>query len=318
MILTVTMNPSIDMAYSIEDLKENTVNRVSEVRKTAGGKGLNVSRVIKMMGRRIVATGALGGNFGAFIEEQLDKEKINHAFIHIKQETRNSIAILHDGGKQTEILEAGPVLTAQDVFRFLENYKELLSEADVVTISGSLPQGIESDFYAKLSSLAKQKKIKVMLDSSGESLKQTLLNKDKPYLIKPNQEEISELLNIKLNGKENSEILIKYMSNKIFQDVAWIVVSLGAAGAIAKHNNSFYRVKIPKIHVENPVGSGDATLAGLAIAISEGKDDEETLKTAMTLGMLNTMEKQTGCVNKKLFSKYFGKISVTKLEVVNF
>src|SRR4051812_13701696 len=117
MILTVTMNPSVDISYPIPDFKLDDVNRVEGVRKTAGGKGLNVARVIKQMGEGVVTTGVLGGTIGDYIVQVLSKDRIENDFLKINQESRNCIAILHDS-KQTEILESGPTLTAEDGVSF--------------------------------------------------------------------------------------------------------------------------------------------------------------------------------------------------------
>lgn len=315
MILTVTMNPSIDMSYPIDHLKIDDVNRVKDVSKTAGGKGLNVSRVINLMGKDITATGIIGGFFGQFIEKKLDQEQIKHSFTHIDQETRNSIALLHDNGNQTEVLESGPIISKEDNKRFLNDYTNLLKKSDLVTMSGSLPRGLGDDYYSKMIDLAKENNVKVILDSSGESLKASLLNNNKPYLIKPNQNEIGQLLGEQFE-KSNYDSLPYYLNSSIFDGVEWIVVSLGADGAIAKHNKKFYRVKIPTIKVVNPVGSGDSTLAGLSVAISDSKSDEEILKTGMTTGILNTIEKKTGFINNNLFDKYHDEIIVESMNYV--
>lgn len=315
MILTVTMNPSIDMSYPIDHLKIDDVNRVKDVSKTAGGKGLNVSRVINLMGKDITATGIIGGFFGQFIEKKLDQEQIKHSFTHIDQETRNSIALLHDNGNQTEVLESGPIISKEDNKRFLNDYTNLLKKSDLVTMSGSLPRGLGDDYYSKMIDLAKENNVKVILDSSGESLKASLLNNNKPYLIKPNQNEIGQLLGEQFE-KSNYDSLPYYLNSSIFDGVEWIVVSLGADGAIAKHNKKFYRVKVPTIKVVNPVGSGDSTLAGLAVAISDSKSDEEILKTGMTTGILNTIEKKTGFINNNLFDKYHDEIIVESMNYV--
>ena len=112
MILTVTMNPSIDVSYPLNQLNIDTVNRVTNVSKTAGGKGLNVSRVLSQLDASLTATGVIGGHFGDYLTEQLDKDDISHSFSKIAGETRSCIAILHEG-KQTEILESGPEVSKE-------------------------------------------------------------------------------------------------------------------------------------------------------------------------------------------------------------
>lgn len=136
MILTVTMNPSIDISYPLEEFKLDTVNRVAEVSKTAGGKGLNVTRVLAEIGYHVAATGLIGGTNGKFLLQNLH-QNVQQSFYEISGDTRNCIAILHEG-KQTEILEAGPRISASEANGFLHHFKHLMESADVVSISGSL------------------------------------------------------------------------------------------------------------------------------------------------------------------------------------
>ena len=310
-ILAVTMNPSVDISYPLDTLKINKVNRVTEVTKTAGGKGLNVARVLHQLKTPVIASGILGGTIGHFIENKLDETKIKHAFMPINQESRNCIAILHDDMQQTEILEKGPVLTQRDEDKFLIHFENSLADVSVVTISGSLPKGLSDNLYEKMIAIASTKEIPVILDSSGEPLRVSLVGKHKPFLIKPNQEEIAQLIEQPINDlAELQEILSQY---SIFEGVEWVVVSLGADGALIKHNNDFFRLTLPKITVVNPVGSGDSTVAGLASAIASGSNAFEIMKTGMTTGMLNTMEKQTGFINKALFNEYYNQVEIIKL-----
>lgn len=152
MILTVTMNPSVDISYPLGRLQLDTVNRVIDTRKTPGGKGLNVTRVLAQLGDQVVASGFLGGKIGEFIETELDKVAIKHDFYKIQDETRNCIAILHEG-QQTEILEQGPTISEVEAKGFLAHFEGLLPKLDIVSISGSLPKGLGTDYYTEMISL---------------------------------------------------------------------------------------------------------------------------------------------------------------------
>lgn len=252
MILTVTLNPSIDVSYPLDHLKIDTVNRVKTVRKTAGGKGLNVSRVIHMLDHKITATGFIGGYFGKWLENQLDQDGIAHDFFPINAETRSSIAVLHDGGKQTEILEPGPTIAEEDAQKFLNHFDALLDKSDLITISGSMPQGLPTDYYTQMIAHAGKKNVKVLLDTSGATLKSALEAPVKPLLIKPNEEELAGLLQREVD-KTDYAALKQDLMDPIFAGVDWIVVSLGSAGAFVKHLDKFYHAAIPKIKVVNPV-----------------------------------------------------------------
>lgn len=312
MILTVTMNPSIDVSYPLTHLQINDVNRTAKVSKSAGGKGLNVARVIHLLNHPVTTTGVLGGDFGHFIEQHLDADKIDHKFAHISQESRQCIAILHDGGNQTEILEAGPILSNADGQGFLNHFADLLAQVDLVTISGSLPRGLGNDFYARMLKLSAEKDTPVILDVSGSPLAVSLAGTAKPIAIKPNETELAALLHSPVD-KHNLPQLKTLLQDPLFTGIEWVMVSLGAAGALVKHQDHFYHAAIPKIHVVNPVGSGDATIGGLAIALASHQEPSEVMKTAMTCGMLNTIEAKTGFVEPALFDEYYSKVQIKSL-----
>ena len=309
MIVTITMNPSIDISYPLEQFQLNTVNRVNHVKKTAGGKGLNVTRTLKQLNTDVIASGLIGGFLGEQIKAQLNEQGIQHAFSRIAGETRNCIAILHDG-KQTEILEKGPKITSEEAENFLKEFKQLVKKADILSFSGSLPEGLSKDFYIQMIKICNEQNKPVVLDCSGESLEYVLKGTEKPLLIKPNVEELSGLLNKKL--PEDLNEFRSILDQPIFSGLEWIVVSMGGQWAFAKHQENFYQVKIPKIEVKNPVGSGDVTVAGLTYALSENKSDLEVLKIANTLGMLNAQEAETGGVNMDHFDDLSKQIEIIK------
>lgn len=310
MILTVTLNPSIDISYCLENFNMDTVNQVTDVSKTPGGKGLNVTRVLSQLGDNVVATGLLGGHFGDFIRSGLDTLEIRHQFLSIGGETRHCIAVLHEG-QQTEILEKGPHITKDEADAFLNHLKLIFDAATIITVSGSLPKGLPSDYYARLISLANHFNKKVVLDCSGEALRSVLKSSAKPTVIKPNLEELTQLI-----GKPISYSLDELKSTlqqDIFRGIDWVIVSLGARGAFAKHGNHYYQVTIPKIEVINPVGSGDATVAGIASALEHQLDDINLLKRANVLGMLNAQETLTGHINLTYYQELISQIQVKEV-----
>ena len=238
MILTVTMNPSVDISYPLKTFQLNEINRIENARKTAGGKGLNVTRVISQLGEDVLATGILGGTIGDYITQELNKAGIHNDFLKTDKESRNCIALLHEG-MQTEILESGPTLSMDDGRAFLEKFRDLLLKASFVTISGSLPKGLPNDFYHQMLVISHEKNIPVILDSSGESLKQALLQIEKPFAIKPNHTELAQLIGIDVN--QDLKRLKQALSEDIFKGIQCVMVSLGAQGAFVKYNDIFYK-----------------------------------------------------------------------------
>ena len=307
-ILTVTLNPAIDISYPLETFHLNTVNRVAQVGKTAGGKGLNVSRVLKELGADVLATGFVDDILGAEIVENLKSEGIDSPPPTISGKTRNCIAILHEG-QQTEILEKGPRILREEAEGFIDNFKAMLAEVEAIAISGSLPDGLQETFYSDLIAIANKQEKTVVLDCSGRTLEAVLKNPEKPSVIKPNLEELTDLL-----GKEVTlENIKESLQDRLFNGIEWIVVSLGKDGAFAKVSDDFYRVQIPKIDVVNPVGSGDATVAGLVYGISQHERVENTLKRANVCGMLNAQEAKTGHINKANYQTLFDQLKVEKI-----
>ncbi|HHX67736.1 MAG: 1-phosphofructokinase [Miniphocaeibacter sp.] len=310
MIVTVTLNPSIDISYRLEEFLIDGVNRTNKVSKTPGGKGLNVTRVLKQLKADVLATGFLGGRTGEFLEDGLKELSINTKFLQVKGNTRNCIAILHEG-KQTEILESGEEISKEEQEEFFRLFEKIIEKASVVTISGSVPPGIASDYYEELLKIASRNNIKVILDTSGNSLKNIVLNSEiKPYCIKPNETEIKQIEGKEINTKKE---LIEYLKSKIFNEIELVVVTMGGEGALVKYKDEFYNVEIPKIKVVNPVGSGDSTVAGIAYGLENNLNIEETIKYAMTCGILNTMEEKTGFINVNEVENIKNQVKVIKL-----
>lgn len=292
LISTITLNPSIDKTYVVNNFHKNGVFRVNEMVVSAGGKGLNVSRVITQLGEKVIATGLLGGKSGEFIEEEIINLGIINEFVKIQGETRSCIAITSQDLSQTEILEPGPIVKDEELISFYNKYDELLDRSDIICASGSLPQNVPIEIYSDLIIKAKKKNKKFILDASGKPLKQGLLAK--PYLIKPNRDELNELAGKTLHSEED---FIKYGQLLSKEGIEVVVISLGGDGALAFNNNNIYKISIPKIEIKSTVGSGDSMIAGFAVGINRGYSFEDTLKLAAACGTANALEKITGTVN---------------------
>lgn len=310
MILTITMNPSVDISYSLEQFTLDTVNRVSSISKTPGGKGVNVTRVLSQLGDEVVASGILGGKMGEYIENELSKKNIKHCFYKITDDTRNCLAILHDE-KQTEILEQGPMIKVEEAEGFLAYFESIVPESEMVVISGSLPKGLDTNYYSYILDICLKHNVSVIVDCSGKALFEVLKGNAKPTAIKPNAEELYQLLGVKVTDNVND--MKQMLQNELFDGVEWVIVSLGSKGAFAKYYNTFYKVLIPEITVINPVGSGDSTVAGITSAIVQKVSDQELLKKASVLGMLNVQERLTGYVNLENYDNLFNKIEVIEV-----
>ncbi|HGQ5372382.1 TPA: PfkB family carbohydrate kinase, partial [Streptococcus pneumoniae] len=182
---------------------------------------------------------------------------------------------------------------------------------EVVAISGSLPAGLPVDYYASLVELANQAGKLVVLDCSGAALQAVLESPHKPTVIKPNNEELSQLLGREVS--EDLEELKEVLQESLFTGIEWIIVSLGANGTFAKHGDTFYKVDIPRIQVVNPVGSGDSTVAGISSGLLHKESDAGLLIKANVLGMLNAQEKMTGHVNMANYQALYDQLIVKEV-----
>lgn len=308
MILTITANPSVDMSYQLDKFNIDDVTRTDKVLKHAGGKGIHVGYVLHDLGEEVVHSGFVGGKLGEFIEEDLERRGQKSKFIKIKEPTRNCLAILHEG-KQTEILEAGPTISPAEREEFINKLDQISEGCKVISMSGSLPKGLDSSFYEDIIAFGKKKGIFVAVDTSGQTLKDVVNAKIKPDLIKPNETEVADLL-----GEEITKDNIKDALKKApLSEIEYVIVSLGSDGAVVKAGDRIFKASVPRVEAVNPVGSGDSSLAGAVYAISRDKKPEEVIKTSMTCGLLNVLTEEIAHIEIEKFDKYYEQILVEEI-----
>lgn len=305
MITTITLNTSVDRRYFLKDFYKNGIVRCEDYSSTPGGKGINVSRVLKQLDANLTCLGFIGGLSGQFIKEQLKLLKINTNFTEISGETRTCLGIVFEDGSQSEILEKGPEICEEEIKDFIDKYKFILDKSKVVTASGSIPRGINIDIYRYLINLAENKGIKFVLDTSGSPLSEGI--KASPYLVKPNREELEAITKRKIN---NDTDIIKACEDLINMGARNIAVSLGKDGMIFVGDEGKFKVSIPEVKVLNPVGSGDSTVAGFALGIYKNLNIQEILKLANACGISNAMKKETGKISSRTIRDLIDNIKV--------
>ncbi|MDR1677761.1 MAG: 1-phosphofructokinase [Deltaproteobacteria bacterium] len=310
MITTVTLNASVDKLYIIKSFEPGTVIRLSSGRNSAGGKGLNVTRILKQIGAEVRAIGLLGGHNGKFIEQELFLLGIDSDFTHLSEESRFCLNILEtSSGRQTEFLEKGPSINEAALSDFSERYLKALAASSVVTLSGSLPPGLDSGYYAHLVALAKEKGLKVILDTRGDSLIKGL--KNGPTVVKPNLEEAGELLGREVKTLEQAAQATGFLRN---QGAELATVSMGAQGLVAATKDAVYHVSPPKIKAINTVGCGDSLVAGLAAGFDLGWPTAELLKYGVAVSAASAMTMETGTLVKKDLDSIIPLVKIVKLD----
>lgn len=309
MILTVTLNAAIDKRYVIEGFRTGEVNRVKECTYVPGGKGLNVSKPASIYGAEVVATGFAGGHAGAYIEDALKPFGIRSAFYHVDAESRSCINIWDEVNQvQTEFLEPGFTLTEEDFAGFEAKFRQLVQEAKVVAMSGSVPKGLDGTAYQRLVKIVKDAGIPVILDTSGKLLEMGI--EAIPTMIKPNIDEIRML-----TGKRCDDIseIIEAARAIHERGVKIVAVSLGADGSLAVGDDGIFRARVPKIDAVNTVGCGDSMIAGFALGLSKGLPLEETLRLASAISAAAAMREETGFFVMEDMEKLLPQIEITRL-----
>jgi 1-phosphofructokinase len=275
MIITITMNPAIDKTISIKKLVPGSLNRVSRSRQDAGGKGINVSMMIRELGGKSIATGFMGND--KFIENTLSEKGIECDFVHINAGSRTNIKIAEEDGTVTEINESGFTVSNQDVEKLLNKLEIYACAENIFVLSGSIPKGVDNDIYYKITKLAHSKGAKVIADADGELFKTVLAAN--PDYIKPNNEELSRFADIKITTDKNE--LLTAAKSIAKNGIPNIVVSLGAKGALFMLGD--YAASCPPLNVKpkSTVGAGDSMVAALALAYDENMSQEDTVKLCM-------------------------------------
>ena len=309
MILTVTLNAAIDKRYVVEGFRTGEVNRVKECTYVPGGKGLNVSKPASIYGAEVVATGFAGGHAGAYIEDALKPFGIRSAFYHVDAESRSCINIWDEVNQvQTEFLEPGFTLTEEDFAGFEAKFRQLVQEAKVVAMSGSVPKGLDGTAYPRLVKIVKDAGIPVILDTSGKLLEMGI--EAIPTMIKPNIDEIRML-----TGKRCDDIseIIEAARAIHERGVKIVAVSLGADGSLAVGDDGIFRARVPKIDAVNTVGCGDSMIAGFALGLSKGLPLEENLRLASAISAAAAMREETGFFVMEDMEKLLPQIEITRL-----
>lgn len=307
-ILTVTLNPAVDKTYTAQSLIPGHVNRMRTMTKIAGGKGVNVTKILRQFGCRVVAAGFLGGYNGRFIQEYLEQKGAECRFTEVAGETRSNMNIITDDGYVTEILEPGPEITGEEQARFMKQYKALLDECGLVILSGSVARGIQTDIYADLIRLAAQRQVSVYLDSSGESLRLGI--QAKPDLIKPNWKELEYIMGHKIRDRED---VIEAAGILHGQGISNVIVSMGSKGLLSVTDCGIYFAKAEGVNAVNTVGCGDSVVASYAISAAQGESQEMSIRRACAVSAANAMTIESASIPMETAEALLNKIIVEKI-----
>jgi 1-phosphofructokinase len=280
MIITVTLNPAVDQMLVLERFTPGDTNRVRESRIDPGGKGINVSRVLRELGRESMAAGLAPGTLGRFVEHSLLESGILCDFVHTRGQTRTNLTVLDESSHETTLLSyRGPEIDPRHMHTLETRLRRYLGPNDWLVIAGSIPPPIEPDAYPRLLNLAHQSGTHTVLDADAEALAAGLTGH--PEIVKTNHHEAERLLGRSL---ESDELLLGAADEMRSAGAATSIVTAGERGAVMVSETAAWWCWPPETAVVSAVGAGDALLGGLLYKLEAGEGIEEGLRWGAAAG----------------------------------
>ena len=303
MIYTVTLNPSIDYIVRLDKVLIGSVNRMDSDDKFAGGKGINVSRVLKRLGIENTATGFIGGFTGKFITDTLKEEGISSHFVEVEQDTRINVKIKADA--ETEINGPGPEISHQKLEE-LESFLSSLTSEDTVVFAGSSPKDLGNVIYKRLIGLTRKTGAQVVCDFEGQTLLDSL--EFEPLLVKPNNHELGDIFGVKLESLDQIESYARQILDKGAQHV---IISMAGDGALLVTQEGAYFAKPIKGNVKNSVGAGDSMVAGFTGEFVRSGDVIQAFKWGVACGTATTFSDDLATAD--YIKEIYEKVEVEKI-----
>jgi len=312
-IVTLTMNPSVDVNSSVGHVIPDRKLRCKPSSYEPGGGGINVSRAIRRLGGNSSALYPAGGPFGQMLQNLLDQEGISHYPISIEESTRESFTILEESsGRQFRFGMPGPALGETEWKRCLGTLVAVDLKPNYVVASGSLPPGVPEDFYAQLAQIASGFGARLIVDTSGEPLR--LASQAGVYLLKPNMNEIQSLVGREIQDELELEETARGIVEKGHSEV--IVLSLGAAGALMVSKDGCEHVRAPTVPIKSRVGAGDSMVAGIVLSLAKGKSLGDAVRFGVAAGAAAVMTPGTELCRREDTERLYQQIIVKTHEAL--
>ncbi len=314
MILTVTLNAAIDRTIAVPSFRLGHRHRAVESRTVAGGKGVNVARALKLLGRPVIATGLVGGATGARILEDLAQQSILNDFTRIDGESRTNLAVIDPtSGEQTELNERGPEVSAEEVDRFVEKLLYLAQGATACVLAGSLPPGVEPNVYARLIGELGRLGVLCILDTDGELMRAALLAE--PAVVAPNLLEAEEAVGHEFNDADDMAMGLSSLI-EMGAGEAIITREAGCVAIVGRgQERRRFEVEIDPLEAVSSVGSGDCFLAGYVAARYEGGSPRECLAYGVACGAESTQHLGAGTLDAAEVERLASRVEVRELDV---
>lgn len=307
MIVTVTLNPSLDRTLCVPALHPGAIHRAQFVRQDLGGKGINVSRALRALGIPSRITGFAGGWTGKVLRDGLSADGYDICFVEVGGETRQNITLLDEAANEyTKINEPGPRIGAQHVDALQARIEEMTHPNDLWVFSGSLPPGAPLDLYAQLITRVQAKGAVAFVDASGAAFRAGLAAA--PFAVKINTDEAAEFCG---RPMENDPDVFGAVQTLQSAGVRLVALTRGARGLVLGMDGQLVSATPPPVAAHSSVGAGDATLAGLLWAVSEQCNPGETARRAVACGTAAAMQEGTAMGDRALIERLLDQIQIT-------
>ncbi len=310
MIYTVTLNPSIDYVMRLNEYKEGYVNRTSSEDLLYGGKGINTSVVLSNLGIDNTALGFVGGNIGKEFERLLNNDGIKTEFVYLKNgNTRINVKI--KAQQETEINSLGPEISEKELEEFMLKLNKLTS-GDFITLAGSVPQSVPTDIYVKIAEQLSRKGVNIVVDAEKKLLTDVLPYR--PFFIKPNHHELSEIFGCKLESKEDILGVVRKLQDMGARNI--MVSMAGDGGIFLAENNEAYYSPAPVGKVVNSTGAGDSAVAGFLAEYIRSKNYKNAFVFALCAGSASAFSPKLA--TKDEVNKLYKDFPLDKIEKLQF
>lgn len=302
MIYTLTLNPALDYDMYLEnELEAENLNLAKEVNYRAGGKGINVSKVLKNLGIESTAIGYVAGFVGDFIVKDLQKDGIKSEFVELDGITRINVKV-NGNDKETELTGVSPKITDEKLQKLVKKMADL-KDGDILVLSGSIPSSISNKIYKELSENVKAN-VEIVLDTRGNLLQDNIHNN---LFVKPNIHELRDMFGEKLETKQEIVEKCKYFLDRGVKNV---ILSRGGDGALLVNKGFVLEASVPKGKLINSIGAGDSMVAGFVAGFVKGMSTEDAFKLAVASGSATAYS--YGMAEKDLVDKLYSEIEILK------
>lgn len=309
-IVSLSLNPAIDLTYQITVLKHEHKSRATKTRLDPGGTGINVGRALAKLNNNSSTCSVIAGKMGEFLELMLKNELSNLYTLQVEGETRiNTTVLQRTPQHQYEINAAGPTLTADQLNKISQQFLKCCGQG-IGILTGSLPPGIDDDTYSDINLKLINQGARAIIDAPVSVLKKTLSSK--PFLIKPNLDELQTLTNKSLTTLEQIAVEARRI---VQQGTTYVCVSLGEQGALLSGPDNSYYCPPPAITINSTVGAGDSMVAGLAHVFAQNNSPEQALKFAVACGAGTAMQPGTQLFLAEQIDSLSKNISVKILDI---